>query len=283
MIKNNNFILKICIFSFLTIVFLYSIFLFVLPFVLSSKFFVNNKQIKNNKIEIIGEDIKHIKKVLRKKIEDEITICDTENLQDYLCKIKKIEDEKIECEILEKIEETVEPKIKVTIFQGLPKADKMELIIQKSVELGVNDITPVEMNRSIVKFDNKDKEKKLQRWRKISEVASKQCGRNIIPNINEMINVKNICNLCPNYDIVLVAYENEKINKLKDEIKKIKNNPKKDIKIGVVIGPEGGIEEKEIELLKQSNARIITLGKRILRTETVALNILSILMYELED
>ena len=247
------------------------------------KFFVNNNQIKDNKIEIIGEDIKHIKKVLRKKVEDEITICDKESSQDYLCKIAKIDDEKIECEILEKIEGIVEPRIKVTIFQGLPKADKMELIIQKSVELGVNEITPVEMNRSIVKFDNKDKEKELQRWRKISEVASKQCGRNIIPDINEIINVKNICNLCPNYDIVLVAYENEKTNRLKDEIKKLKNNTKKDLKIGVVIGPEGGIEEKEIEILKQSNAKIITLGKRILRTETVALNILSILMYELED
>ena len=247
------------------------------------KFFVNNNQIKDNKIEIIGEDIKHIKKVLRKKVEDEITICDKESSQDYLCKIAKIDDEKIECEILEKIEGIVEPRIKVTIFQGLPKADKMELIIQKSVELGVNEITPVEMNRTTVKFDNKDKEKKLQRWRKISEVASKQCGRNIIPDIKEIINVKNICNLCPNYDIVLVAYENEKTNRLKDEIKKLKNNTKKDLKIGVVIGPEGGIEEKEIEILKQSNAKIITLGKRILRTETVALNILSILMYELED
>ena len=247
------------------------------------KFFVKNNQIKDNKIEIIGEDIKHINKVLRKKIEDEITICDTDNIQDYLCKISKIEDEKIECEILDKIEKIVESPIKVTIFQGLPKADKMELIIQKSVELGVYDITPVEMNRSIVKLSDKDKEKKLQRWRKISEVASKQCGRNIIPNINEFINIKNICNLCSNYDIVLVAYENEQINTLKNEIKKLKNNEKENLKIAIVIGPEGGIEEKEVELLKNANAKIITLGKRILRTETVALNMLSILMYELEN
>ncbi len=247
------------------------------------KFFVKNNQIKDNKIEIIGEDIKHINKVLRKKIEDEITICDTDNIQDYLCKISKIEDEKIECEILDKIEKIVESPIKVTIFQGLPKADKMELIIQKSVELGVYDITPVEMNRSIVKLGNKDKEKKLQRWRKISEVASKQCGRNIIPDINEIINIKKICNLCSNYDIVLVAYENEQINTLKNEIKKLKNNEKENLKIAIVIGPEGGIEEKEVELLKNANAKIITLGKRILRTETVALNMLSILMYELEN
>ena len=247
------------------------------------KFFVKNNQIKDNKIEIIGEDIKHINKVLRKKVEDELTICDTDNSQDYLCKISKIEDKKIECEILNKIEKIVESQIKVTIFQGLPKADKMELIIQKSVELGVYDITPVEMNRSIVKLGNKDKEKKLQRWRKISEVASKQCGRNIIPNINEFINIKNICNLCSNYDIVLVAYENERINTLKNELERLKKSTKKDLKIAIIIGPEGGIEEKEIELLKNSQAKIVTLGKRILRTETVALNMLSILMYELEN
>ena len=247
------------------------------------KFFVTTNQIEGNTIIIQNEDVNHIKNVLRAKIDDTIDICDSDTSKNYHCKIGQIKENGILCEIIEEINSSVESNIQVSIFQGLPKADKMELIIQKSVELGVNDITPVEMNRSIVKFDNKDKEKKLQRWRKISEVASKQCGRNIIPDIKEIINVKNICNLCPNYDIVLVAYENEKTNRLKDEIKKLKNNTKKDLKIGVVIGPEGGIEEKEIELLKQSNAKIITLGKRILRTETVALNILSILMYELED
>ena len=248
------------------------------------KFFIKSENLKeNNEIWITGNDVNHIKNVLRKKVDDLLNICNSDTSKNYEAKILKLLDDKIICQIISDKISNSESSLNLTIFQGLPKADKMELIIQKSVELGVNDITPVEMNRSIVKFDNKDKEKKLQRWRKISEVASKQCGRNIIPDINEIINVKNICNLCPNYDIVLVAYENEKTNRLKDEIKKLKNNTKKDLKIGVVIGPEGGIEEKEIELLKQSNAKIITLGKRILRTETVALNILSILMYELED
>ena len=248
------------------------------------KFFIKNEQKSNNKIIIIGQDVKHIKNVLRKKINDKIIVCNSETTRDYICKIKDITDEKIECEIIENIEENVESNVQISIFQGLPKADKMELIIQKSVELGAYDITPVEMQRCIVKLEDKDKIKKIQRWQKISEVAAKQSGRNIIPNINNIIDLENVCNLCQNYDIVLVAYENEKENKLKYQIKKIKEKIKSDIKIAILIGPEGGIDEKEIEILKEiDNVKIITLGKRILRTETVALNMLSILMYELED
>ena len=248
------------------------------------KFFIKNEQKSNNKIIIIGQDVKHIKNVLRKKINDEIIVCNSETTRDYTCKIKDVTDEKIECEIIENIEENVESNVQISIFQGLPKADKMELIIQKSVELGAYDINPVEMQRCIVKLEDKDKIKKIQRWQKISEVAAKQSGRNIIPNINNIIDLKKVCNLCQNYDIVLVAYENEKENKLKYQIKKIKEKIKSDIKIAILIGPEGGIDEKEIEILKEiDNVKIITLGKRILRTETVALNMLSILMYELED
>ena len=248
------------------------------------KFFIKNEQKSNNKIIIIGQDVKHIKNVLRKKINDKIIVCNSETTRDYICKIKDITDEKIECEIIENIEENVESNVQISIFQGLPKADKMELIIQKSVELGAYDITPVEMQRCIVKLEDKDKIKKIQRWQKISEVAAKQSGRNIIPNIKNIIDLKKVCNLCQNYDIVLVAYENEKENKLKYQIKKIKEKIKSDIKIAILIGPEGGIDEKEIEILKEiDNVKIITLGKRILRTETVALNMLSIVMYELED
>ena len=248
------------------------------------KFFIKNEQKSNNKIIIIGQDVKHIKNVLRKKINDKIIVCNSETTRNYICKIKDITDEKIECEIIENIEENVESNVQISIFQGLPKADKMELIIQKSVELGAYDITPVEMQRCIVKLEDKDKIKKIQRCQKISEVAAKQSGRNIIPNINNIIDLENVCNLCQNYDIVLVAYENEKENKLKYQIKKIKEKIKSDIKIAILIGPEGGIDVKEIEILKEiDNVKIITLGKRILRTETVALNMLSIVMYELED
>lgn len=247
------------------------------------KFFVNQEQIKENNIVIKGQDVIHIKKVLRAKINDELQICNKDNGDNFICNIENINTEEIVCKIKHKIKDTVESNVKVTIFQGLPKADKMEYIIQKSVELGVYDITPVEMKRCVVKLNEKDKMKKILRWQKISEVASKQCGRDIIPEVNEIINIKELENLVSIYDVILVAYEDEKQNTLKQQIIDIKNNIQKDeIKIGIVIGPEGGLEKNDVEYLKESGAKVITLGKRILRTETVALNVLSIIMYELE-
>ena len=141
------------------------------------------------------------------------------------------------------------------------------------------------MKRCVVKLNEKDKSKKIERWQKISEVAAKQCGRDIIPQINNIINIKNICNLIQKYDMVLVAYENEEKNTLKEQLENIKkqNNSKSKVKIGIIIGPEGGLEEKDVETLKENGAKVITLGRRILRTETVALNVLSIIMYELEN
>lgn len=202
------------------------------------KFFVKEEQIKENQIIIKGQDVNHIKKVLRAKIGDELQICNSKTKENFLCDIEKINNEDIICNIKQKIEEKVESNVEVTIFQGLPKADKMEYIIQKSVELGVYDIIPVEMKRCVVKLDEKDKNKKITRWQKISEVAAKQCGRDIIPEIKEIINIKKLCNLIESYDILLVAYENEKENTLKEEIKLIKENTKYDnnkIKIGIVI------------------------------------------------
>lgn len=219
------------------------------------KFFVNQEQVKEEKIKIIGNDVNHIKNVLREKVGDKLTICNTCNRKDYVCEILKIDEEYIECEIKEELENNVESNIKVTIMQGLPKADKMELIIQKSVELGVYDITPVEMKRCVVKLNEKDKQKKIQRWQKIAEVAAKQCGRNIIPNINSVINIKNICNSIEEYDIVLIAYENEKEVTIKQELKKIKEKyNKEEIKIAVIIGPEGGITPDEVTLLQEQRS-----------------------------
>lgn len=222
----------------------------------------------------------HIKNVLRCQKGEHIEICNSETSKNYLCEINKIEKEEIECNILENLRSNVETDIKVTIFQGLPKADKMEYIIQKSVELGAYDITPVEMKRCIVKLNEKDKEKKIKRWQKIAEVAAKQCKRDIIPKINNITNVKLICNIIQNYDIILVAYEKEKERTLKSELKKIKEYNQKNI--GIIIGPEGGLDEDDVKLLEESGAKVITLGNRILRTETVALNVLSNIMYELE-
>lgn len=247
------------------------------------KFFVTQEQIKDKKINIIGNDVKHIKNVLREKVGNNITICNTTNEKDYLCKISSIQNDKIECEILEQINNNTEPKTKITIFQGLPKSDKMELIIQKSVELGVNEITPIETKRCVVKLNDKDKEKKILRWQKISEVASKQCGRNQIPKINNIIKIEEISKISNNYDFILIAYENEEETTIKKELEKIKKSKQENLKIAIIIGPEGGLEKKEVENLQQIGAISITLGKRILRTETVAMNILSIILYELEN
>ena len=222
----------------------------------------------------------HIKNVLRCQKGEHIEICNSETSKNYLCEINKIEKEEIECNILENLRSNVETDIKVTIFQGLPKADKMEYIIQKSVELGAYDITPVEMKRCIVKLNEKDKEKKIQRWQKIAEVAAKQCKRDIIPKINNITNVKLISNIIQNYDIILVAYEKEKERTLKSELKKIKEYNQKNI--GIIIGPEGGLDEDDVKLLEESGAKVITLGKRILRTETASMMVMSNIIYEYE-
>ena len=247
------------------------------------KFFVTTNQIHGNTIIIQNEDVNHIKNVLRAKIEDTVDICDCNTSKNYICKIDKIEEQEIYCRIIEETVSNVESNIKVSIFQGLPKADKMELVIQKSVELGAYDITPVEMKRCVVKLNEKDKIKKIQRWQKISEGAAKQSGRDRIPTINPIININTLCENIKEYDLVLVAYENEKVNTLKQELKKVKQNNNKEIKIAIVIGPEGGIDREEIAKLEEHNVKIITLGNRILRTETVALNMLSIIMYELDS
>ena len=249
-----------------------------------SKFFVKANQIKGNLIKIEGTDVNHIKNVLRQKIGDEIVVCDSENQKNYFCDIDKIEKDFIICKISRELED-FKSNIKITIMQGLPKKDKMDLIIQKSVELGCFDIQPVDMERCIVKYNEKDKIKKIERWQKISEVAAKQCNRNFIPKVHEIKKLKSVCKILGEYDIVILAYEKEEKTKLKNVLKEVKEKyGEKEIKIAVIIGPEGGISLKEVEIIEDNeNVITVTLGKRILRTETVALNVLSIIMYELEN
>ncbi|MBO5004728.1 MAG: 16S rRNA (uracil(1498)-N(3))-methyltransferase, partial [Clostridia bacterium] len=197
----------------------------------------------------------------------------------------EIEKEEIITKILEKLQTSIESNVEIHLYQGLPKADKMELIIQKTIELGINSITPVEMIRCVVKLDEKDAKKKIERWQKIAEVASKQSGRDIIPKINSIIKLKDIEKILADYDLLLVAYEKEENNTLKQELLNLKEKMKEksNLNIAILIGPEGGISESEIEYLKQIETKIITLGKRILRTETVALAMTSIILYELEN
>lgn len=246
------------------------------------RFFVKTEQIRENKIIILGEDVKHIKNVLRKQVGDNLEICNQETSETYKCEISEIREQEIINNIIEQISNT-EDKIKVDIYQGLPKADKMELIIQKSIELGVNAIIPVEMKRCVVKLDSKSESKKIERWQKIAESAAKQSGRSTVPEIRKIIKIDDIVKLKELYDSIIVCYENEKENYIKNELLKLKKENKQEIRIAIVIGPEGGLEEKDVQNLKQNGAAIVTLGSRILRTETVALNLLSIIMYELEN
>ena len=247
-----------------------------------SKFFVKENQIYDNKIEILEDDVNHIKNVLRLNIDEEIKICNQDTSKNYNCKIVEISSKKVVCEILQELENEAEGNVELHIFQGLPKADKMELIIQKGTELGVAEFIPVNMKRCIVKLDGKDEAKKIDRWNKISEVAAKQSGRDIIPKVRCLENVKQLEKEVNEYDLFLVAYEMEKENYIKNELIKIKET-KENYKIAVLIGPEGGLDIQEVEILKNVGAKVISLGNRILRTETVALQVSSIIMYELEN
>ncbi len=247
------------------------------------KFFIKTENLKENEeIWITGDDVNHLKNVLRKKINDKINVCNSDTQKNYECVIKNIEENKIVCKILDEVKSLAESNLNITIFQGLPKSDKMELIIQKSTELGVKAIVPVITKRTVIKLKDKDKQNKIDRWRKIAEVAAKQSGRDIIPTIENIINITDI--KFDDYDKILVLYENEEKISIKDEIEQLKNDNKEELNIGIVIGPEGGFAESEIEQLRlNQNVSVVTLGKRILRTETVALVVSGILMYELGD
>lgn len=248
------------------------------------KFFIKHEQISGNIANIVGKDVNHIANVLRLKKEERIILCDKDESFSYEAQILETTKEYIKCEILKEILEKIESNVSVDLYQGLPKVDKMEYIIQKATELGIKDIYPVMTERCIVKLDEKSKTKKIERWKKIAEVAAKQSKRDYIPKIENIIKVENICQNIEKYDIILLAYEDEKSNTLKTELKKLALNLGKTekIKIGIVIGPEGGLDIKEVNVLKNAGAKIITLGKRILRTETASLVILSDIIYEFE-
>lgn len=245
------------------------------------KFFVNDEQIQSDTITIKNDDVNHIKNVLRIGINERIQICNKNTSKNYSCEIVEENLNSIKCKIIEPIYETTEANTYIHIFQGLPKSDKMENIIQKLTEIGVCEITPLVMERCVVKLDKSSQEKKISRWRKIAEVAAKQSKRDIIPLINYCTDIKNIYNKIKDYDIIITAYEEEKEQRIKEILNNYKNV--QNLKIALIIGPEGGISKNEIEELKKNNSKIVTLGKRILRTETAPIVLASIILYELND
>ena len=245
------------------------------------KFFIRSNQINNNIITIEGEDVKHISNVLRMKVGDVIQVCNTDTTENFNAEIKSFEKDSIDLSVIEKIESEAESSIELSIYQGVPKSDKMELIIQKSTELGVKAFVPVDMERCVSKINGKDAVKKIDRWQKISEVAAKQSGRDMIPTVGNVISIKELCNTIEDIDMLIVPYERAEGYSFKDAIEELKILEKDNLKIGIVIGPEGGFEPSEIEELKNNGGKVVTLGKRILRTETVALAMSSVIMYEL--
>ena len=244
-----------------------------------STFYVKNNQINEDKIKIIGDDVNHLKNVLRYKVGDKLEICD-ECAKRYYTEVKNITNEEIELNILDINEDSKEMNVKVTLYQGLPKSDKMELIIQKCTELGISEIVPILTERVVVKIDEKNENKKIERWNKISLEAAKQSGRQAIPKIENIVNLENIIENLSKYDIVIVPYECEKDNTLKAILKNINKEIKS---IAIVIGPEGGFSDKDIDTLERcTNMKKVSLGKRILRTETAGIATMAMILYEYE-
>lgn len=241
-------------------------------------FFVSEEQINGENAYIEGSDVNHIVNVLRMKPGEEILIS-VRGDWDYLCKIDNIEETKVRLKVLESMEQRELP-VNIILLQGIPKSDKLEMIIQKSVELGVGEIIPVKTKRVVVKIEEKKQATKVNRWNAIAESAAKQSKRSIIPKVYEPMSIDNALEIVKDFGVKLIPYENadgiDKTRKILDNMDKTKN-------IAVFIGPEGGFEESEVERIKNSGFEVITLGKRILRTETAGLALLSNIMIRLED
>ncbi len=236
-------------------------------------FFVEKERFDGGYYHLDGNDYNHAKNVLRLKVGEQVLISCEQKCD--LCEISKITDSEVLLSILESDFMDTSLPVKIYLFQGLPKSDKMELIIQKAVELGAEAIIPVNTARSIVKIEEKKKDSKTARWQAIAESASKQSKRINIPKVYAPMDFKKAIEFCKDLDVIILPYENSfGMLGTKNALKNIK----KDMKIGVFIGPEGGFEQSEVDLATAHGANVISLGKRILRTETAAITTLSMIM-----
>ena len=240
-------------------------------------FFVDENQKLNNKYVITGTDFNHIKNVLRMGVGDTFLVSD-DGISN-LCEIESFESDSVIAKIIEENYNDTSLPISIYLFQGLPKGDKMELIIQKTVELGVECIVPVEMSRCVVKLDDKKKKSKVSRWQSISESAAKQSKCNRIPEISDVLTYKQALEKAKDLDLLLVPYESKNgMADTKDALSQIKSG----MSVGILIGPEGGFDEKEIEQAFEIGGKVISLGKRILRTETAAITSVGMCMLHAE-
>lgn len=242
-------------------------------------FFVTPQQISGDKIRIEGGDVNHMKNVLRMKLHEKAEISDGES-RTYLCEVEAYEEDVAVLHILEEMEADTEPASKLYLFQGLPKSDKMELIVQKAVELGVYQVIPVAMKRSVVRLDDKKAAKKADRWNSIAESAAKQAGRSRIPEVTMPLSYNEALKMAEELDVTLLPYELAGgMEVTREVIRQIKSGQS----VGIFIGPEGGFEPEEVDAAVSMGVKVITLGRRILRTETAGLATLAVLMFELEQ
>ena len=243
------------------------------------RFFVGTDQISDKNIVITGTDVNHIRNVLRMAPGEEVTVSDGQGM-DYFCKIAELTKEEVRLDIIDSWHSFVELPAKIYLFQGLPKADKMELIIQKAVELGAAEVIPVAMKNCVVKLDAKKAAAKTARWQEIAKSAAKQSKRSRIPVVREPVNYREAVALAGELDVVLLPYENERgMAATREVMERIAPGQS----VGIFIGPEGGFDPSEIALAKEEGMHLVSLGKRILRTETAGLATLSILMYHIES
>jgi 16S rRNA (uracil1498-N3)-methyltransferase len=238
------------------------------------RFFVEKENITDGKIVISGEDAKHLKQVLRAKIGDEIEICDGKGLI-YACRISAVTP-RVECIIGDIREAQDEPSVEITLYQGLPKADKFELIVQKGTELGINRFVPLITTNTVVKWKEEKSAARISRWQRIAYEAAKQSKREVIPKVCEPVGYGDMLFHFKNHDLVLFLWEGERVRSLQSVLR-TKGALKK---VAIVIGPEGGFTSQEVEEAVEAGGQTVTLGPRILRTETAGLIVAGIILYE---
>ncbi len=242
-------------------------------------FFVTPAQIMDGYAVITGQDVNHIRNVLRMKAGEQVGIRDGIS-RNYVCELEVIEADEIRARILSEDTDSSELPARLYLFQGLPKSDKMELIIQKAVELGVYQIIPVATRRAVVKLDKKKEESRVKRWNAIAESAAKQSGRMLIPEVTGVMSLKEAFQYASGFDKNLIPYE---LAEGMAETREILSQIHPGMQVGIFIGPEGGFDVEEVEQAQEAQIAPITLGRRILRTETAGMTVLSILMFQLEQ
>ena len=243
------------------------------------RFYVSADQLAEKEVFISGGDVNHIKNVLRLEVGDWIVACDG-NGTDYVSRIQSICSDEVVASI-EKVQPTgTELPVRITLFQGMPKKDKLELIIQKAVELGACEMVPVMTKRTVVKLSEEKKiNKRLERWQSIAYAAAKQCDRGIIPTVHKPVSYEEALAMADQLDYNVIPYE---LQTGMEEARKIVDQACKQRSLGIFIGPEGGFEPEEVERAMTRNIHPMTLGKRILRTETAGMALLSILMFQMQ-